>query len=102
MDSNILKLLEDFANTPGNEDVLYLVADEMIISKIAMLCPIDIYTIYLTIIAFPNRSITHGKILLRMLLNLKAISSEYLEKELTQYKTSLPEWVQEVFKEKFS
>lgn len=101
MDPMISKLLQDFANTPGKDYILSLVAEEMVISKIVKLSPIDMYAVYLTIIAFPNRSIKHGKILLRRMLDLKTISDEYLQKELVEYRSSLPEWAQEVFNEKF-
>jgi len=100
MDPLISKLLQDFANTPGQEGILSLVAEEMIIAKIVRMSGVDLYTIYMTVLAFPSRAIKHGKILLRRMLDLKLIPEEYLAKEAGEYRATLPEWVVEIFVEK--
>jgi hypothetical protein len=97
MNREISALLENFAATPGQDYVLAEVAEDAVLPKIARLSHFDIYMAYLTIIAFPNRSIKHGKILVRRLLDLKGLSDEYLQQELSEHWSKLPEWVREVF-----
>ena len=100
MDKELSKLLEKFSSTPGQEYALSAVSSELILPKLAKMSSLDIYIAYLTIVAFPNRSIKHGKILIKQLLDINAFSEEYLQQELNQNWKALPEWVRETFREK--
>jgi hypothetical protein len=98
MDKEISTLLEKFAATPGHEYTLDAVATEMILPRLVRMSSLDIYIAYLTVIAFPNRSIKHGKILVNRILDVNGLAEEYLQQELNQNWKCLPEWVQEIFK----
>ena len=95
MNLELSSLLNKFASTPGQSYILDKVAEDLIMPKLIRLSPIELYTVYLTILAFPNRSTEHGRIILKRMLDLKMLDAEYMEKEFDIY-NELPVWVQEI------
>jgi hypothetical protein len=91
----VLSLLQQFADTPGDPVILASVAEELLFPKFTKLSSQELYIIYITIMAFPNRSIKHGKILISGMARY-----DMLPDMLPDIDADTPEWIKEIREKK--
>lgn len=96
--NTVTKMLYAYSDADYNDVVLRDIVLSTIIPVLNNLNEEQKYSMYLTVINFPEKSIKNGEILLRKMIELDIISKPILYNEKTVYYESLPQWVQKVLK----